>query len=62
MSITGGSVGEAPNTSPGRMMGQGGLPLKKKLVPKAAPKKLTEKIGLKKSFGVYTTKSSKKKI
>ena len=61
MSIAGGSIGEAPNTSPGRLMGQGGLALKKKLAPKAAPKKLTEKKGWKKSFSVYTTKLVKGK-
>ena len=62
-----GAVGLAVAGGPGQQapaskgIGSGGLPMKKKDWPKAAPKKLTEKVGWKKSFGVYKTAQSSKR-
>ena len=48
--------GMAPNTNPSvKGLGFGGLPMKKKLMPKKEPKTLREKSNWKKSFGVYKT-------
>ena len=49
-------LGEAPNVSPSRSIGKGGLPMRKKVMPKREPAKLKEKVGWKKSFGIYKTK------
>jgi hypothetical protein len=54
-----GAVGESPSF---HAIGPGGIPIKKKVGPKASPKKLTEKKGWKKSFEKYAGRSGGKKI
>ena len=59
----GGAMGQmSPASAGARGIGPGGLPMKKKLMPKASPKKLKENVGWKKSFGVYGQAKGKKKI
>ena len=50
-------VGESPATIGGfHSIGPGGIPMKKKVYPKASPKKLTEKKTWKKSFNKFASK------
>lgn len=59
-----GGMGCAPAMGATHGIGAGGIPMKKKVWPKSEPKKLTEKVGWKKSFNVFTNKpsSTRKKI
>jgi len=59
MPIEGTGVGEAPAMGPSmKGIGPGGLTLKKKVAPKASPKKLKENPQWKKSFAKFATKMS----
>jgi len=59
----GGVVGESPATGGSfHGIGPGGIAMKKKVMPKASPKKLTEKKGWKKSFEKYAGRAGGKKI
>jgi hypothetical protein len=61
MPVEGTGIGEGPATGGFHGMGGTGLNLKKKLLPKVAPKKLKENKGWKKSFKVFTGKMTGKK-
>ena len=59
----GGVVGESPATGGSfRGIGPGGIAIKKKVMPKSNPKKLTEKKGWKKSFNIFKSAAGGKKI
>lgn len=61
---TGSGHGEAPNGNPSggrsKSLGKSGIPMKKKVWPKQPAKKLQVNVGWKKSFGVLSTKGSRK--
>lgn len=49
-------VGESPATAGSfHSIGPGGIPMKKKVMPKKSPKKLRFKKGWEKSFGKYSS-------
>lgn len=52
-----GAVGESPAF---HAIGPGGIPMKKKVWPKASPKKLKENKGWKKSFNKFASSGGKK--
>ena len=62
MPVEGTGVGEAPGMAPSiRGIGPGGLPMKKKVMPKASPKKLTAKKGWAKSFQKFAGRAGGKR-
>lgn len=61
MGYEGTGVGEAPASGPStRGIGPGGIPMKKKVWPKASPRKLKENKGWKKSFNKFASVRGKK--
>jgi hypothetical protein len=62
MGEPGAATGEGPNMGPSvRGLGMGGIPMKKKVMPKASPKKLAEKTNWKSSFKKFSSKMGGKK-